>query len=87
MADVEQVSSDEYSSRIEAAGLTVERAHLHPGSDWEDYFAPMLQVAAEARTGAALDPFFADEVESTVALERRAVDMYLDYVTFVACKS
>ena len=86
MADVEQVSSEEYSARIEAAGLTLERTHLHPMSDWEDYFAPMLQVAAEARTGAAVDPFFADEVESTVALERRAVEMYLDYVTFVARK-
>jgi hypothetical protein len=86
MADVEQVTSDEYSSRIEAVGLTVERTHLHPVSDWEEYFAPMLQVAAEARTGAAVDPFFADEVESTVALERRAVETYLDYVTFVARK-
>jgi hypothetical protein len=31
-----------------------------------------------------MDPFFADEVDATVALERRAVEMYLDYATFVA---
>ncbi|HET9477610.1 MAG TPA: class I SAM-dependent methyltransferase, partial [Dehalococcoidia bacterium] len=39
MVDVEQISSDEYSSRIEAVGLSIERIHLHPASDWEDYFA------------------------------------------------
>jgi SAM-dependent methyltransferase len=84
IAETEQVSLEEYRARIEDAGLTVQRMHTHPVSDWEDYFAPMLEVANEARTGDAIDPFFADEQEATVSLERRAVAEYLDYVTFIA---
>lgn len=86
LAEAEQISSHEYACRIEATGLTVQRTHTHPVSDWETYFAPMLEVAREARTGDAMDPFFADEVDATVALERRAVEMYLDYATFIARK-
>jgi hypothetical protein len=47
----------------------------------------MLEVAQEAKTASATggaDVFFADEVEATVALERRAVEAWLDYTTFVA---
>lgn len=84
MAEVEQISAEEYAARIKAAGLTVERTHIHPVSDWDDYFAPMQEVANEARSGDAMDPFFADEVDATIALERRAVELYLDYATFVA---
>jgi SAM-dependent methyltransferase len=87
IAEAEQVSPDEYAGRIAATGLSVLRAHTHPASDWEEYFAPMLEVAKEARTADAMDPFFADEQEATVALERRAVELYLDYATFVAVKS
>jgi SAM-dependent methyltransferase len=86
LAEAEQISPEDYAGRIEATGLTVERTHIHPVSDWENYFAPMLDVAREARTGDAMDPFFADEVDATVALERRAVEMYLDYATFIARK-
>ena len=86
LAEAEQISLEEYASRIEAKGLTVQRTHIHPVSDWETYFSPMLEVAQEARTGDAMDPFFADEVDATVALERRAVEMYLDYATFIARK-
>jgi SAM-dependent methyltransferase len=84
LAGVDQISADEYATHIQAGGLGVERMHIHPRSDWEEYFAPMLQVAKDARSGEAVDPFFADEVEETVALERRAVEAYLDYATFVA---
>jgi SAM-dependent methyltransferase len=86
LAEAEQVSPGEYESRIQAAGLSVIRTHTHPPQDWEDYFAPMLDVAKEARTGAAMDPFFSDEQEATVARERRAAGEYLDYETFVAVK-
>jgi hypothetical protein len=55
-------------------------------SDWEDYFAPMAEVAREARVGETVDLFFAEEVDETIALERRAAQEYLDYVTFVALK-
>jgi hypothetical protein len=47
----------------------------------------MLAVAEEAKTAQPADIFFADEVESSVELERRAVDAWLDYATFVARKS
>jgi len=86
LAEAEQISAEEYAGRIEATGLSIRRTHIHPVSDWEAYFAPMLEVAREARTGEAMDPFFADEMDETVALERRAVDQYLDYATFVAQK-
>jgi SAM-dependent methyltransferase len=86
IAEAEQISLEEYRERIEDTGLTVQRTHTHPISDWEDYFAPMLEVANEARTGAAMDPFFAEEQEATVSLERRAMAEYLDYVTFIARK-
>ncbi|MEX0799991.1 MAG: methyltransferase domain-containing protein [Dehalococcoidia bacterium] len=77
---------DEYIRFVANAGLTVPEVHVHERSDWEDYFRPMLQVAEEARTGSPADPFLADEIESTVELERRAVEEYLDYVTLLARK-
>jgi SAM-dependent methyltransferase len=84
--EAEQISAEEYKGRIDSTGLTVERIYTHPVSDWDDYFAPMLEVAREARTGETIDLFFAEEQEATVALERRAVEMFLDYATFVARK-
>jgi ubiquinone/menaquinone biosynthesis C-methylase UbiE len=80
----EQLSAGEYATRIEAAGLRVEHTQIHPRSDWEDYWRPMLEVAREAKTQQPADIFFADEIESDVALERRAVEQYIDYATFVA---
>jgi SAM-dependent methyltransferase len=81
-----QVSLDEYVALMSRVGLHLDRHHRHPISDWESYFAPMLQVANEARTGDARDPFFADEVESSVDLDRRVAEQYVDYVTFIARK-
>jgi len=78
---------DDYRAAIVAAGLRVADVISHPREDWEKYWAPMLAVAAEAKTATesgGADVFFADEVESAVAVERRGVDAYLDYVTFVA---
>jgi SAM-dependent methyltransferase len=86
LADAEPISVEEYTARIEDTGLVVQRTYVHPMSDWDDYFAPMLEVAQEARTGPTIDLFFAEEQEATVALERRAAEEFLDYVTFVATK-
>jgi hypothetical protein len=47
----------------------------------------MLGVAEEAKMSQPADVFFADEVESGVEMERRAVEAWLDYTTFVARKS
>jgi len=47
----------------------------------------MLAVAEEAKTAQPADVFFADEVESGIDLERRAVEAWLDYATFVAVKA
>jgi len=69
---------------VEAPGLRVERVHLHERSAWEAYWWPMLRVAQEAKTSQPADILFADEVESGVELERRAVEAFLDYATFVA---
>jgi SAM-dependent methyltransferase len=86
LAEAEQISADEYRQRIETTGLAVQSTHIHPVSDWEDYFAPMLEVGKEARIGDTVDLFFAEEMDETIALERRAVDAYLDYATFIARK-
>ena len=79
-----KLSAGEYAAAIEAAGLRVERVHLHERSAWEVYFRPMLRVAEEARVSQPVDLAFAEGVESTVELERRAVEAFLDYATFVA---
>jgi SAM-dependent methyltransferase len=77
-----RIDAGEYAAVIAACGLTVERIHVHPRSAWEEYFAPMADAAAAERT--AGDPAFADEVERGIALERRAVEAFWDYATFVA---
>lgn len=82
----ERPSPQDYAGRIETAGLTVERTHVHDRSTWEDYWRPMLAVAQEAKTSQPADIFFADEVETGIAVERRGVEAYLDYATFVAHK-
>jgi len=79
-----ELSLDEYVRAVEEAGLRVQRTHIHPRSAWDDYWRPMLEVAREARTEG--DAAFADQTESGVDLERRAVDAFLDYATFIARK-
>jgi SAM-dependent methyltransferase len=89
LAGVEQTAADEYEAALTGAGLVVERTVLHERSSWEKYWQGMLTVAAEARTATAeapADVFFADEVEAGVEMERRGVDLWLDYTTFVARK-
>ena len=87
IAAMPQLSLDEYGAAIEGAGMRVERTAIHPRSVWEDYWRPMLEVAEEAKTVQPADIGFADDIESGVALERRAVEAWLDYRTFVARKA
>jgi len=84
LAGMEQTSLDEYAGIIEASGLRVDRTHMHERVAWDEYWRPMLDVANEAKTSQPADIAFADDVESAVALERRAVNQYIDYATFVA---
>lgn len=86
LSGAQQMTVEEYSAAIAAAGLTVERVQVHAREVWEEYFRGMLEVAHEAKTSQPADIFFADEVESGVELERRAVETWLDYATFVACR-
>lgn len=79
-----KLTAEEYAAAIEATGLRVERVHLHDRTAWEEYFRPMLRVAEEAKTSQPADIAFADEVESMVDLERRAVEAFLDYATIIA---
>ena len=79
-----RLSAEEYAAAVETLGLRVERVHLHERSAWEAYWRPMLRVAQEAKTSQPADIAFADEVESCVELERRAVEAWLDYATFIA---
>jgi SAM-dependent methyltransferase len=86
LAGAPQVSAADYAGAIAAAGLRIERTHVHDRVVWEAYWRPMLAVAGEAKTAQPADVFFADEMESGVELERRAVEAWLDYATFVATK-
>jgi SAM-dependent methyltransferase len=86
VGEMRPISLDEYEGQIEAAGLKMVRSHIHERTVWEEYFRPMLQVAEDAQRSQPADVFFADEIESAVALERRAADEYIDYATFVAAK-
>jgi SAM-dependent methyltransferase len=86
LAGAPQVTAEEYVAAIETAGLRFDRTHVHARGVWEDYWRPMLTVAEEAKTAQPADVFFADEVESGIDLERRAVEAWLDYATFVAVK-
>jgi len=86
LAGMEQTSLDEYAGIIEASGLRVDRTHMHERVAWDAYWRPMLDVANEAKTSQPADIAFADDVESAVALERRAVNQYIDYATFVGKK-
>jgi SAM-dependent methyltransferase len=86
VAEMRPISAEEYASEIQAAGLVMEQTVIHERAVWEDYFRPMLEVAEAAKVSQPADIFFADEVESAVALERRAVEEYIDYATFVARK-
>jgi SAM-dependent methyltransferase len=86
LVDAPQVTVEEYVAAIEGAGLRAVRTNVHGRHVWEEYWAPMLAVAEEAKTAQPSDVFFADEIESNVALERRALDAWLDYGTFVVTK-
>lgn len=86
LADLPPVTLDEYVRLIADQRLTTPEVETFGVEDWEEYWRPMREVAAEARTGDVADPFFADDVEQDLDLERRAVERYLDYVAFVARK-
>jgi cyclopropane fatty-acyl-phospholipid synthase-like methyltransferase len=86
LAKTRPITLEEYSGAIEAAGLRMVRTHVHDRGVWNEYWRPMLEVAQEAKTSQPADIAFADDIESAVALERRAVDQYIDYGTFVATK-
>jgi SAM-dependent methyltransferase len=77
-----RIDAGEYAAVIAACGLAVERVHTHPRSAWDAYHAPMADAAAAER--AAGDAAFADAVEEDIALERRALDAFWEYATFIA---
>lgn len=86
LARTDPISLEEYSGVIEAADLRVDRTHVHDRGVWDEYWRPMLDVAHEAKTSQPADIAFADDIESAVALERHAVETYIDYATFIARK-
>jgi cyclopropane fatty-acyl-phospholipid synthase-like methyltransferase len=86
LAEMTPITLDEYAATIEMAGVQVQRTEVHDRAVWEEYFRPMLAVADEAKTSQPADISFADDIESAVALERRAVEEYIEYATFVAIK-
>ncbi len=82
-----RLSYDEYAAAAEAAGLRVERVHTYARSAWDEYQRPTEDVAREARaSGDPDDIALAEEIEQQLAIERRAVDAFLDYATLLARK-
>lgn len=55
---------------------------LHDRAAWDAYHQPMRAVAADER--ARGEAAFAGEVERGIEVERRGVETFLDYATFVA---
>jgi SAM-dependent methyltransferase len=84
VASVGQITADEYAAAIEKTGLRVDRVNVHGPSAWDEYHRGMLEVAREAKTSQPADVFLADEIEASVELERRAVEAWWDYATFIA---
>jgi SAM-dependent methyltransferase len=82
LAEIEQFSAGEYAQVMERCGLEVERVVVHGRNAWEAYHAPMMLVAAEAWANG--DTAFAARVDEGIELERRGVDAWIDYATFVA---
>ncbi len=81
-----RLTRDEYAALLAAQRLAVSDVHTHDRAAWEEYWRPMLRVAEEAKTSQPADIFFADEIETAVDVERRAVEAYIDYATFLARK-
>ncbi len=80
-----RLSYDEYVALMAAQGLAVSRVHIHERSTWDEYQRPTVEVAREARnSGNADDLALAEEIEQQIAIERRSVDAFLDYGTFLA---
>jgi SAM-dependent methyltransferase len=86
LATAVQISREEYADMLAGAGLIVERFVTHGRPAWEEYWRPMLEVAAEAKTAQPADVFFADEIEAGADMERRAIELWLEYTTFVSRK-
>lgn len=78
----EQPTLDGYRETMRICGLQVVATDLHDRAAWEAYWAPMLATAVDERERG--EAAFAEELESGVDLERRAVERFIGYATFVA---
>lgn len=90
LAEIEErPSEDEYVATMRASGLEVTTTVVHERASWEEYFRPMLEVIGETRRASPDDAdglAWADSMEMQIQAERRAVEQFLDYATFVARK-
>ena len=79
-----QTSTDHYVDELTSVGLLVDRVVMHDREAWDQYWQPLRVVADDARS--AGDTAFADETQQLIDMERRAVDAWLDYTTFIAVR-
>jgi len=90
VADIDpRLSQSEYVAAMSALGLQVTSVVVHDDRYWEAYLRPMLEVIEHTRQSSQDDPealAWADEMETDIEVERRAVAKYLDYATIVARK-
>ncbi len=78
----ERLSADEYRTVLDDCGVNVQTVYLHSRAAWDEYHQPMRAVAADER--ARGEAAFAEEVERGLEVERRGVETFLDYATFIA---
>jgi ubiquinone/menaquinone biosynthesis C-methylase UbiE len=83
-ADAAQTSTSQYVNELTNVGLLIDRVVAHGREAWDEYWQPLRGVADDARS--AGDAAFADETERLIDVERRAVDAWLDYTTFIAVR-
>jgi ubiquinone/menaquinone biosynthesis C-methylase UbiE len=79
-----QTSTEQYVDELTSVGLLVDRVVVHGRDAWDEYWQPLRLVADEARS--AGDLAFADETQQLIDVERRAVNAWLDYTTFIAVR-
>ena len=84
-----RLSENEYATAMRASGLEVMTTVVHDKASWEAYLRPMLEVIEQTRQDSPDDPealAWAEDMETGIRVERRAVEEFLDYATLVARK-
>jgi ubiquinone/menaquinone biosynthesis C-methylase UbiE len=87
VAHADQITTNQYVAALASAGLVVDRVETHDRAAWNEYWNSIMGNADRERTTQGeIDPSFVGDIQHRIAVERRAVDAWLEYATFVASK-